>query len=424
MGRSRSGVRAISGSSIEITFAYRGVRCRERVRLKPTPANLKRAARHRAAVLDAIERNTFDYATTFPDSARRLLFLDRPGEAVGLTTYLDGWLTRMEAHLKRSTWDDYRKIINHTIIPALGETLVAELKRPAIRDWLSGVAASNKRLANIQSVLRSALQDAVNDGVIEANPLYGWKYERKEAVKRDDDVDPFSSEEQTAILDALSGQKRNLIQFALWTGLRTSELCALEWGDIDWRRGTVRVQRAKTQASDEAETTKTRSGVRDVKLLGPALEALQAQKLHTLMKSGALFENPRTGEAWIGDQPIRHGAWVPAMRKAGVRYRRPYQTRHTYASMMLSAGESPMWVAQQMGHSDWTMIARIYGRWIPEAAPDAGQKAVKIFGQNAGKNAGITAANAGKLMPASELSTDKNQVLNGGEGGIRTRVRF
>jgi len=55
MGRSGSGVRAISGSSIEITFAYRGVRCRERVRLKPTPANLKRAARHRAAVLDAID---------------------------------------------------------------------------------------------------------------------------------------------------------------------------------------------------------------------------------------------------------------------------------------------------------------------------------------------------------------------------------
>ena len=103
--------------------------------------------------------------------------------------------------------------------------------------------------------------------------------------------------------------------------------------------------------------------------------------------------------------------------------RHPYQTRHTYAGMMLSAGESPMWVAQQMGHSDWTMIARIYGRWIPEAAPDAGQKAVKIFAQNAGKNAGIIAANAGKLMPASQLSTDKNQVLNGGEGGIRTRVR-
>jgi integrase len=61
-----------------------------------------------------------------------------------------------------------------------------------------------------------------------------------------------------------------------------------------------------------------------------------------------------------------------------------------------------MWVAQQMGHSDWTMIARIYGRWIPEAAPDAGEKAVKIFATNAGKKAGIPAANAGKLTPESK----------------------
>ena len=97
-----------------------------------------------------------------------------------------------------------------------------------------------------------------------------------------------------------------------------------------------------------------------------------------------------------------------------MRYRRPYQTRHTYASMMLSAGESPMWVAQQMGHSDWTMIARVYGRWIPEAAPDAGQKAVKIFAEKAG----ISAANAGKSMPASEIETDKNQGLTGGRAAF------
>ena len=81
---------------------------------------------------------------------------------------------------------------------------------------------------------------------------------------------------------------------------------------------------------------------------------------------------------------------------------------------MLSAGESPMWVAQQMGHSDWTMIARVYGRWIPEAAPDAGQKAVRIFAENAGKKAGISAADAGKLMPALEIQSDKNQGLTGG----------
>ncbi len=73
-----------------------------------------------------------------------------------------------------------------------------------------------------------------------------------------------------------------------------------------------------------------------------------------------------------------------------MRYRRPYQTRHTYASMMLTAGESPVWVAQQMGHSDWAMIARIYGRWVRDAVPDAGAKAVEMFAGNAGKFHGIT----------------------------------
>ncbi|WP_423813558.1 hypothetical protein [Pseudomonas viridiflava] len=63
------------------------------------------------------------------------------------------------------------------------------------------------------------------------------------------------------------------------------------------------------------------------------------------------------------------------MKKAGIRYRRPYQTRHIYASMMLSAGEHPMWVAKQMGRSDWTMIARVYGRWMPSAEVEAREKA-------------------------------------------------
>jgi integrase len=51
--------------------------------------------------------------------------------------------------------------------------------------------------------------------------------------------------------------------------------------------------------------------------------------------------------------------------------------------MMLTAGESPVWLAQQMGHSDFTMIARTYGRWIPDAVPDAGGKAEALFGSKA-----------------------------------------
>nr|WP_250212248.1 site-specific integrase [Pseudomonas fluorescens] len=171
-----------------------------------------------------------------------------------------------------------------------------------------------------------------------------------------------------------------MMQFTLWTGLRTSELVALDWGDIDWLREEVMVSRAMTQAGKgKAETTKTAAGRRRVKLLRPVLQALKAQKAHTFLADAEVFQNPRTLERSAGDEPIRKTMWVPAMKKAGVRYRRPYQTRHTYASMMLSAGEHPMWVAKQMGHTDWTMIARVYGRWMPSMDVLAGAKVEAAF---------------------------------------------
>ena len=66
-------------------------------------------------------------------------------------------------------------------------------------------------------------------------------------------------------------------------------------------------------------------------------------------------------------------------RRGGVRYRKPYQTRHTYASMMLSAGEHPMWVARQMGHANATITLKTYARWMPEAGQGARSKAVEKF---------------------------------------------
>lgn len=103
------------------------------------------------------------------------------------------------------------------------------------------------------------------------------------------------------------------------------------------------------------------------------------RKAYTFLADNDVFQNPRTQEQWKGDQTIRKTMWAHAVKKAGVWYRRPYQTRHNYASMMLSAGEHPMWVAMQMGHSDWTMIARAYGRWMPSANVKAGSRQ-KIYG--------------------------------------------
>ncbi|MFC7515124.1 tyrosine-type recombinase/integrase [Herbaspirillum sp. GCM10030257] len=382
MGRDGTGVKAASETSIEITFTYRGKRCRERIKLAPTPANLKRAAQHRAAVMDAIVKGTFDYHVTFPDSTRAEQFVERKGEVVTVEKYLDGWLERQRSHLKASTYDGYRKTVLNHLTPEFGKLRLTELKRMHIKDWCAKQKTTSKSIRNRLSVLRAALTEAMQDELIESNPLFGWQWKMKESISTEDDVDPFSADEQSAILAKLTGQERNLFQFAFWTGLRTSELIALQWGDVDWQRGTIEIRRALTRAAiankSEGETPKTKSGRRHVKLLSPAFEAIQAQKAFTYLTDGHIFKNPRTDKHWSGDLVIRT-SWQRALKLAKVRYRRPYQTRHTFASMMLTAGESPMWVAQQMGHKDWTMIARVYGKWIKDAQPEAGNKAVSMF---------------------------------------------
>lgn len=407
MGRKGTGVAIISDSSYEISFTYKGVRCRERYKAKPSAANTKELIGFRQRILFAIEDGTFDYARSFPNSRNIERFAEQPGDVLTVEKYFDKWLTRKQAEIKASTYKGYCGIVNQFVIPEFGKLALSELKRAAIRDWLATIdekkdrKVTNKRLSNIQSCMRSALADAVDDEIIDANPLAGYTYSRIErpvAGEPDDEVDPFTPTEQAAILSKLRAAERNLTQFFLWTGLRTSEAIELNWSDIDFIGGYVRVRRALTrEAKGVAELPKTSAGRRDVKMLDPARAALLAQKELTYLKEidGPVFINPTTRERFTGSHQFWR-IWQTALKRANVRYRRPYQTRHTYASMMLSAGEHPMWVAKQMGHADWTMIARVYGRWMPSTDSTAGSKAVQMFGADAGKFAGETTVNPAK----------------------------
>ncbi len=155
------------------------------------------------------------------------------------------------------------------------------------------------------------------------------------------------------------------------TQLRTSELIALEWDDVDWERNIVRVRRAFVEKQNKV--TKTPSGKREVALSSQALSALAAQKSYSLGITEQIFLNPKTKRPWASDAQLRKTAWTPALKKADVKYRYPYQTRHTFASVALSAGEPEMWIASQLGHKDVTMVRKSYGRWLQGVFENAGK---------------------------------------------------
>lgn len=383
------GVKLATESSIQIEFIYQGVRCRERIKFNPSSTEpavaLKKVERHREAICHAIDDGTFNYAAIFPKSKNLKKFASQ--NTLTLSAWLDQWINRKEPHLKVSTFDGYLRRIER-IKAQFGSTPITDIKKKDVRAWCESMTTTNRDIRNTISPLRSALQDAYEDGLIHENPLFNFNFNRKEAPKVSD-VDPFNIVEREAILSATTGQIRNLFQFAFWTGLRTSELVALEWGDVNWLRETFLVQRAKTQWARVPEATKTKAGNREVKLLTPAMSALKAQKEFSFKAGKHIFLNPKKNAPWTGDQQIRN-VWVHILRNAGVRYRRPYQTRHTYASMMLSAGEPLAWVSKQIGHSNVIMTATVYATWINDCQPDVGSKAVNLFNVDPSSENNIT----------------------------------
>lgn len=387
MGRNGDGIREASSSSYEISFTYMGERCRERIRLKPSPANHKKVANYLGTICSAIELNNFDYSISFPDSPRAKKFSMGPISGPTVKEYMLSWIDKRATQLKDSTIRQYTNITNQMLIPTIGDIRLSELKRNDVKEIVMSNPAGNRRLAGIQSVLRTALTDAVEDELIDSNVLLGWKFKRKDAPVASD-VNPFSKEEQARILSKVSGQVRNQFIFSFWTGLRPSELIALDWDDVDWVRREVYIMKVRTRNSTKPERTKTPAGTRWVDLLGPAYDALLAQKAHTFLAGREIFQNPGTGTRWRGDDRIRD-VWVRALKLSGVKYRRLYQTRHTYASMMISSGENPSWVADQMGHKDWGMIRKTYAKFMPDSVENAGSKAVEKYGANAVINAVI-----------------------------------
>lgn len=381
MGRKRSGVKAASATSIEISFQYKGQQCRERIKLQPTTINLNRAERHRLAILDSIEADTFDYGKTFPNSINAKKFANSPGNTITVEKYLLRWWKTEAPELKASTRAIDQRIIYNQIIPEFGHLNLADLTWMNIREWVRSNNWSAKTQNNKLSVLRRALNEAVETEFIDKHPMQG-KVIRKRKTRsatvrpRKDAVDPFDNKERDILIETATGQLRNLIKFDLWTGLRLSELFALTWDNVDWINSRIYIGGALTHAATEIESTKTEAGERTITLLSPALAALKAQKKHTFLADKEIFQNPYTSERWTGDMALRARQWKTLLKRAGVRWRPPGQMRHTFASMMFMAGEQPQWVAEQMGHRDWTFTARTYYRWIQKDSNGAGQKAV------------------------------------------------
>ncbi len=371
-------------TTLRISFYYRGVRCFEALKIEATAANIKYAERLRGEILNAIERGTFSYLDYFPSSKRAHIF-GHVQTTITVGELLRDFLIETKSTKEASTYRGYKRVCEGHLLPIFDKVEVQGLQPAMLRKWIRGLNCTTKTAANILTPLRAVIEQALVDQYIKENPLNSIivdKLLNKETKRSDYKPDPFSVNEINAILNASEGQVRLLFQFAFFTGLRVSELIGLRWEDVDWKNQLIHVE--ETVVAKESKGPKTEAGIRDVLLLPPALDALTKQKKYTFSLKGRVFHNPQTNKPWETSQQIRRTQWMHILKKIDIRYRNTYQTRHTYASMMLSQGENIMWVSKQLGHVDIEMVIKTYGRWIPDSSSQSGYRLVHDWSHHLG----------------------------------------
>lgn len=383
------------GNGMRITFHYRRRRCREVLNIPVTKANIKHAARLREAILHEIAIGTFDYAKHFPNSKAANRFGDNAHKVRDITIgeLVEKYLQVKDVDIGDNARGRYKSILSMLASDLDASRLVSSLRPEDIQGWRRYLISEPRgktgrslapRSVNYYLMVASGLLSFANTNQYTVMDLAA-ALQKVETVR--DKPDPFDQEEERRLIDAARhSMDAMLIRLGCWTGMRTGEMCALSWEDIDLERGELTVRRNITQnrVFKMPKTGKERTLV----LLPPAVEALRAlrpitamRKTHTISK--ILRDGRRVDELCtfvfcpevtsfsphrsfcytsfsLGDK------WNGMIKRSGIRRRTQYHMRHTFASRMLTAGANPEWVAAYLGHEDSQMVRMVYGSWIPE----------------------------------------------------------
>ena len=354
-----------------VDFRFKGVRCREYTQIDDTPVNRSKFNKLLKRIEAEIILGTFEYQKYFPNSNRVELFTAREelmkvvqSNDPLFSEFAEQWYNEMEHQWRTSHRTNIRQTLDRHIIPSFGYKIVSEISKAdllAFRGTLTRPdckrkkALSASRINHIMTPVRMILNEAANQFDFQ-NPFRNITPLK---VPRTD-VEPFEIEEVLLILDKVRADYKNYYTVRFFAGLRTAEIDGLKWKYVDFRRRKILVRETRVQGI--MEPTKNNGSFRDIEMSKVVFDAFEMQKKQT-GNNEFVFCN-REGNPLSHDTVSRY-IWHPLLRHLGLKPRRPYQTRHTAATLWLASGESPEWIARQMGHTTTEMLFKVYSRYVP-----------------------------------------------------------
>ncbi len=373
------GVRVRSGR-ITIDFRWEGKRYREVTIGEVTQAGIKAAARLRSTIVKEIAVGIFTPAKFighFPDSKRSAELAGQINESNDdIPTFADMCAEALAIKINQVQAESYKQLkgqLNKWWMPYLAGIKINDIDEDLLENidaelpWKTEKTRNNAltplRMVFEKAMKKRLLVDGVKTPLLTNNPalcLENGKVSKSEP-------DPFTPKERDLILTHFSKQAGieqvwfHYFVIAFYTGMRTNELLGLEWEQLDFVNKLIRVDRTRTDGKIRMET---KTGYdRDVPMLPIVERSLVSMKEFTFLQGQHVFTSPRYHQSALATSRAPNDAFQFVIKKLGIRQRRTYNTRHSFATVMLMDNVKPGYAAKVLGHSLMVFFTT-YAKWL------------------------------------------------------------
>ena len=268
---------------------------------------------------------------------------------------------------KQSTQDLYNNYIK-VHLHNLKNKIAKEVKRRDIENLMLDMkikGISNKSINSVMTFIQAVFSYGVEAGYFKNNPI--GKIKKLPQVKK---PVRFLNEKQMQVFLECAKNSRFYALFAtaIYTGMRRGELLALEWSDIDFKKGKISVN--KQYYKGIKQSTKTNKA-RYVDIPNNLLEILKEHKKNCNVLTKFVFHNYSGGTVHAYYMEEKH--FHPLLKECNkildeenqIENFRFHDLRHTYATYLLSNGVPVKYVQEQLGHSTAKMTLDVYASFMP-----------------------------------------------------------
>lgn len=299
---------------------------------------------------------------------RELIAAGRGNGSPTLRGFVDSYWRPLKAGLAQTSKDSYEQDLRLRILPALGDARLERIDRLAVQRMIDSCGTA-KTARRARDLLRSILNEAVACGAASSNPAAGrFSFPGRRPAGEPSGVWLTTFREHAALLSAAegAGEVEKILLLGLCFGLRKGEILALDVGDLDFGRRTLRVRRGyvRTSRGNVLKETKTAKSARVLPMSAHAAERLA--ELTAGAPPGPVCRSRAGGRLSPSTASKMLRRWLAENGQPAV----TMQTlRHSFASACIDAGIDVAKVSAWLGH---TNVTTTYNRYVKTRRKDLG----------------------------------------------------